>query len=195
MNKKIILGIIGILILAILISVIVLILNRNDEIDEPIENGQTEDIENGQIEDIGNTAVEGMEPLNKIINLTDVLKNVKDIAINGLKVISDIEANELIHLDEYEGLEKRVAMHESEDEYTEIWLLKISEDEQASKIFRKFDKRIEDLRMQYSDNQKISEMLKNEKNISMKLQGKIAIVIISNDVENVEKAVDEEILK
>ena len=70
MNKKIILGIVGILILAILISGIVVFINRNEEIDKPIENGQ--------IEDIGNTAAEWMEPLNKNIKLADVLQNVKD---------------------------------------------------------------------------------------------------------------------
>ena len=92
---------------------------------------------------------------------------------------------------EYKGLEKRVAIYESDTEYTEIWLFKISSEPQALDIFRMFNDRIEDLRKIYATKTAISLIVNNEKNISMKQQNGIVIIIVSNDAENVEKAIDE----
>ena len=143
----------------------------------------------------GNTASGEMEPINKNMELGNVLQDVKEDSVNQLTGLSDEEANQLIDLGEYAGLEKKVAKYEDEDEFTEVWLFKISEQSQATKIFRKFNHRINELRYQYEENPQISEILNNEKNIVMKQQQGIAIIIISDNVEKVEKAVDKEFLK
>lgn len=173
-------GIIAILVvIVILINAIVKIKNENI-----IKNDYN-------FYNTGNVASIGMEPINKEINLGDILQNVKNVAIQNLVPIKNEEADILLNLGEYSGLEKRVAKYESKNEYTEIWLLKISKESQSIDLFRMFNNRIEDLKRKYIQNVEISAILNNEKNISIKQQNGIVIIIISNNVENVEKAVDE----
>lgn len=139
----------------------------------------------------GNTATIGMEPINTEINLGDLLQNVKNKAIENLQPVKDEDANMLLNLEEYLGLEKRIAKYETENEYTEIWLLKISQENQAIDIFRMFNNRILDLKKEFGQNERINEILNNEKNISMKQQNGIVVIIVSNNLENVENAIDE----
>lgn len=147
--------------------------------------------ENYTFYNTGNVAEEGMEPINKEMNLGDLLQNVKSGEVAELKPVKNEIADKLLDLKEYKGLEKRVAIYESDTEYTEIWLFKISSEPQALDIFRMFNDRIEDLRKIYATKTAISLIVNNEKNISMKQQNGIVIIIVSNDAENVEKAIDE----
>lgn len=171
----------------IAISVVIIILiNAITKTNKPsiIENNYT-------FYNTGNIASEGMEPVNKEINLGDILQNVKNRVISELLPVKNEEADMLLNLEEYAGLEKRVAKCETQNEYTEIWLLKISKEPQSIDIFRMFNNRIEELKRKYAQNAEISAILNNEKNISMKQQNGIVIIIISNNVENIEKSIDE----
>ena len=190
MNKKIIIGIVSaIILIAVVISLIVIKLDKGNKPNVgPM--GRDDTLYNN-----GNTAAEGMEPINKDMVLGDILQQVKENEVKKLTGITDAEAESLINLKEYSGLEKKVARYEDADEFTEIWLFKISKEEQAVNLFRMFNERIESLRDEYKDNEKISEILNNEKNIVMKQQAGIAIVIISDDIEKVETAVDLEFIR
>lgn len=190
MNKKAILCVCVVMAIAVVITLITVSeksnignpVNEKIEIDESLYNN-------------GNVAAEGMEPINKNIVLGNILQEVKEGNERNLTGLTDIEANKLFNLKDYSGLEKKVAQYESEDEYTEIWLIKISKQEQATSIFRMFNERIESLRNEYKDNVKISEIINNEKNIIMKQQNGIAIVIISGNAAEIEKSVDTEFTK
>lgn len=191
MKKKIILCICIVVIVVLVITLITMSARKDfSQKEENTPIGKDETFYEG-----GNEATEEMKPINQNMELGDVLQDVKESSVNKLTGISNEEANELINLGEYEGLEKRVAKYEDEENFTEVWLFKISEQNQASKIFRKFNNRINELRFQYEDNPQISAILNDEKNIVMKQQQGIAIIIISNNIEEVEKAVDKEFLK
>ena len=195
MNKKIVLGVCIALVVAIVIAIIAIALkpdniSNNEDIENAGNKENNESLYNG-----GNEATEGMEPINKDMVLGDILNQIKKSEVEGLKGISDTEANNLIDLKEYVGLEKKVAKYEDDDEFTEVWLFKISKQEQAVEIFRMFNDRIEDLREEYKNDAKISEILNNENNIKMKQQAGIAIVIISDSASRVERALDVEFVK
>lgn len=185
MNKKIILSICITIVIVIIIAVILTALIKNDN---NINNNQTGKETSFYVG--GNVASEGLESINKHIILGDILQNVKEENINQLLGIDDSKANELIDLEGYKGLEKKVAKYEDNNEYTEIWLLKISERSQPIKIFRKFNERIESLRYEYKNNSRISKILNNEDNIIMKQQNGIVIIIISNEAKEIEKSID-----
>lgn len=182
--KKIILVIGSIIVIASIIAVI-----ANLQKDSNIKDNEIGIIQGG------NTAAEGMEPINQTIVLNDILQHIKNDEVNKLEAIEDNEANELLNLRNYVGLEKRVAQYIGEDEFTEVWLLKISEEAQAIDLFRMFDERIQNLRNEYKDNANIMEILQDENNIILKQQSGIVIMIISDDAENVEKSIDIEFLK
>ena len=76
------------------------------------------------------------------MELGNILQDVKEDSNKKITGITDEEANELINLEEYSGLEKKVEKYEDEENFTEVWLFKISEQNQATKIFRKFKYRI-----------------------------------------------------
>lgn len=169
-----------------IISVIIILITAI--IKKPIDNNIKE---NYTFYNTGNVAAEGMEPINKNIDLGDLLQNVKSGEILELAPVTNEMADAYLDLKEYAGLEKRVAKYESKDAYTEIWLFKISNESQSLDIFRMFNDRIEELRKEYASNSSISQILNDEKNISMKQQNGIVIIILSNDVANVEKVIDE----
>lgn len=181
-KAKIVMGVGIVAIISVIVVLIVAIIN-------PCKVNEVK--ENYTFYNTGNVAEEGMEPINKEMNLGDLLQNVKSGEVAELKPVKNETADELLDLKEYKGLEKRVAIYESDTEYTEIWLFKISSEPQALDIFRMFNDRIEDLRKIYATKITISPIVNNEKNISMKQQNGIVIIIVSNDVENVEKAIDE----
>ena len=131
----------------------------------------------------GNIANAGMEPLNNNTNLNKTMQNMRDYKLQNLKGISDINANKLLDLDAYKGLEKRVAISEDENEYSEIWLVKLSKKDDEVGIFEKFKSR--------------SEILTSEGKIdsadavSMNVQNDIAIVVLANDAdETAEKLIE-----
>ena len=131
----------------------------------------------------GNIANSGMEPLNNNTNLNKTMQNMRDYKLQNLKGISDTNANKLLDLDAYKGLEKRVAISEDENEYSEIWLVKLSKKDDEVGIFEKFKSR--------------SEILTSEGKIdsadavSMNVQNDIAIVVLANDAdETAEKLIE-----
>lgn len=183
MNKKILIGIIAVVII-VAVVIGIKITTVNNPVDTKIEKEETFYIN-------GNTAKEGMEPLNTKTVLGDILQSVKTNEIKNLEGISDVEANKMFDLEEYAGLEKKVAKYESKNEYTEIWLIKVSKKEtQAIEIFRKFEERIQALKETYKQNETISEALNSRENIITKCQNDIAIIVISTKAKEVEKAID-----
>ena len=182
MKKKIILSILIVLIIAVVIALAA-----------KFEKDDNNDINNDLVgKEIsfyqgGNEAMKGLEPLNNDIVLGDILQEVKDNNVKELKGLTDTEINGLMELEWYNGLEKRVAKYESKDEYTEIWLIKLSNDSQALEFFRKFN---ESLRNDYKTESKLSTILNDEENIIMKKQDEVLVIIISNDAKEIEKSID-----
>lgn len=190
MKKKIILSVLIVLIIAVVI-IVANTFTKGDNKDIYFGlNGKESSFYTG-----GNVASEGFDPINKDIVLGDILQEVKDNNIKNLKGVNNTAANGLMDLEWYEGLEKKVAKYESKDEYTEVWLLKISNDSQSVNFFRKFNERIESLRREYKNQKHISNILNNEENIIMKQQDGILVIIISNDAKNIEKSIDNVFLK
>ena len=131
----------------------------------------------------GNIANAGMEPLNNNTNLNKTMQNMRDYKLQNLKGISDINANKLLDLDEYKGLEKRVAVSESENEYSEIWLIKLSKKDDEVGIFEKFKSRSEILTSEGK--------IDSANAVSMSVQNNIAVVVLANDAdETAEKLIE-----
>lgn len=169
-------------ILMIIISIIAIIfLNRKDNIIEGPNN---------DFQGESNSAGASMKPINTAIELKDILQDVKNDSIGKLVPIEDSKANEMLNLRNYVGLEKMVAQYVSDNEFSEIWLLKISEESQVLDLFRIFNERIETLKEEYKNDEVISSIIKNEKNIIIKQQYGIVIMIISNEAENIEQIID-----
>ena len=184
-TKKKIIFILGI-ILVILAIILFICTNRKDGII---------DVEDYKFQDNGNMAAEGMEPINKTIKLGKLMQDVKDQNIDKLIGIEDSKANELLNLREYVGLEKMVAQYVDNENFTEIWLFKISKEAESIDLFRIFNSRIDALKNQYKNNETINSILANEQNIVIKQQNGIVIIIVSNEAESIEKVIDANFVK
>ena len=180
-TKKIIIFVIGIIIVLVGIFMLAMQLQKDDFI-----IGEKDYI----FDEMGNIPEEGMEPINETLSLGSIMQSVQLNSVKNLVAVEDSKANELLNLREYVGVEKMVARYVSDEEFTEIWLLKVSEEGQAPILFRIFNERINDLKTEYAGNNKIIDILNTENNIRIKQQSGIVVVIISNDAENIEKTID-----
>ena len=115
----------------------------------------------------GNIAAPGFEPLNEEIKLSNLLLAVRGDGFKNLKGINDDDANRLVDLRDFEGLEKRVAISDSQNEYTEIWLLKISDRSQIVDLFDVLSERVDSLGVDSSD-------------FILKVQDDIVIFVVSS---------------
>ena len=135
LDKKVVI-ILGVVAIVMAIAISAFVANRNNNLGEVVTPGKSESMSGG------NTALDEFKPLNQKTNLSEILAHVKKTALEGLKGIADSEANNLLDLREYAGLEKHVAISNEANEYAEIWLFKISKLGDAENIFRLFDERI-----------------------------------------------------
>ena len=108
MNKKLIIAITIAIIIALTITIVVVYIKPED-VPGGGKIGRDESLYNN-----GNIAAEGMEPINKDMVLGDVLQQVKQEE-KKLTGITDSEAEKLVDLREYSGLEKKVARYVDDD--------------------------------------------------------------------------------
>ena len=119
------------------------------------------------------------------------MQNIKNTEIKDLKLVQEDKANELFDLKEYEKLEKIVAQYATEEKFTEVWLFQMEQNTEASMLFRIFDERLQNIKTEYKDNEKISEMLEDKTNVRRFYQNGTAIIIISDNAVNIENAINQ----
>lgn len=180
-TKKIIICVMGIVVVLVGTFMLAMQLQKDDFI---IGDKDYVFDENGNVPD------EGMEPINETLSLGSIMQSVQENVVENLVAVEDEVANELLNLREYVGVEKMVARYVSNEEFTEIWLLKVSEEGQAPILFRIFNERINNLKTEYQGNENITRILNDYNNIRIKQQSGIVVIIVSNDAENIEKTID-----
>lgn len=107
-----------------------------------------------------------------------------------LKELSEEEIEQRYSFGKYKGLEKYAASSITEDSITEIIMVKLGDNEQTSEIMSKFLQRIEKLKNEYAENEKIMAILNSQETI-VKQQGDVAVMIIAENARELEAEYDE----
>lgn len=117
--------------------------------------------------------------LNEEYNLANVTNEIKT---DSMKVLSKSEIETKYNF-ENSNLEVAVMQEETQENYEEIAIAKLSDEKQIYEIQEAMLKRVENLKEEYKNNETIKNILENNKNIKIKVQDGIAILIISTKSE------------
>lgn len=113
--------------------------------------------------------------LNEEYNLANVTNEIKT---DSMKVLSKSEIETKYNFGN-SNLEVAVMQEETQENYEEIAIAKLSDEKQIYEIQETMLKRVENLKEEYKNNETIKNILENDKNIKIKVQDGIAILIIS----------------
>ncbi len=116
----------------------------------------------------------------KALNEEYSIQNVtNEIKTDSMKVLSKSEIETKYNL----NLEMVVMQAETQENYEEIAIAKLTNEKQIYEVQEAMLKRVENLKEEYGENETIKAMLDNSKNIKIKVQDGIAILIISTKAE------------
>jgi len=179
-KKKILQGIVGIIVIVTIVVVLRFLL-RGKEIPEKV------------IE----------KPLNEDVNISQIFEKLSEM--EGLKEdfgdVSNPENNELFsgeenkQLDEsildfgkYNGLEKKAIIKTTDESVNEVWLVKLGSYEQQEEVCRILGNRLQKLRNGFEENESQKEILKRA---IIKQEGAVVIMIASPEVLEIEKTISD----
>lgn len=117
--------------------------------------------------------------LNEEYSLANVTNEIKT---DSMKVLSKSEIETKYNFGN-SNLEVAVMQEETQENYEEIAIAKLSDEKQIYEIQEAMLKRVENLKEEYKNNETIKNILENDKNIKIKVQDGIAILIISTKSE------------
>lgn len=156
---------------------------NNNQVVSPNNSGETINTPSGEIV---------TEPLNTTFDISAAFDSIADVAgLPESTKLSEAEIKEIYDFGEYNALEKEIRKVETDDNFAEIILIKVGENDQALTLFPIISQRMMKLREQYADNEKISAILNNGENFVSKQQGGILVSIISENAKAIEEKLQE----
>lgn len=134
------------------------------------------------------------EPLNENVILSDVfnkLEKLQNEEISGemLDIKEDKNSEEEIDFKKYEVLEKKAIVNTTEQQVDEIWMIKLGDMGQQEEVCRILGNRVQKLKNTFKDDKEQMAILENA---VIKQEDGIVIMIISKDLEKIEKTISEE---
>lgn len=125
---------------------------------------------------------------SKDINLQEVERSIIEVAnIQKSNVIKNEDVSELYELEDFEGLESVVIIEEDGTNYQEIAVIKLLEESQSDKMIAKIITRYNYL---LNNKKEYSSIISNKENVRMKQQAGVGILIVSENMPEIEKAID-----
>ncbi len=178
--------------LVIAVIGICVFVNRKTNVNKPIENSGDMEI-SGEIESSGEILSPNLDETNEMNNnliSDEVLKEINEETSGELE---KVETAELTENESLRNLKSEVYVSNTEDKYTELWIVKTSNETTAEDVFRMFDERIEEKKDEASSDEKMGEAFGNEKNIIKTQYEGFATVLISNEAEKLNKTINNKI--
>lgn len=127
---------------------------------------------------------------------TDFAVSIELNAISKVSYLSETtaltteSANALYNFGKYSELEKEIRNIENENEFREIALVKVENENQTAELYSIMLKRLADLKAKYADNKKISEILNEPDNMRIRQQDGILIFILAENAGEIEMELD-----
>lgn len=149
------------------------------------KKNENNEVTNSDKENVQQVEIEQEKPLNQTYQTSSAVEAIQEKLGENSRVLSEDEINEKYKNEELKNLEKQTIILSSEDNYEEVTVVKLSNTNQYFEIQKAMNDRVEMLKKEFENNDKVLNMLEKPENLKIKIQDNIAIFVVSTNANDI----------